>query len=162
MFFHSHDMNRMVGTLKRTPWGGGGMTVALAALSGVPPFPLFFTELILVISAIAAGKTWVGILLLFCLVIAFSGLAYQGTRVLLGEDAEHHHHAGEEDEPLEGRVKTNIENLAILEVMVVGQFWRHSSLLFLTVILLLLPALFFPPFSGLLESVGLQMMGGMR
>jgi hydrogenase-4 component F len=155
-YFHSQDMHRMVGTIKRMPMCGGGLALALTALAGIPPFPLFFTELMLVGAALAMGQTVIAIVMLAALVTAFSGLTFHGTRVLLGEDALHHHHDRSEAQDHEHTV---VDNPQTLRIMTAGRFWRHTSLVILAGMLMLLPLGLFQPFSAIFELFGMYLKG---
>ncbi|MFZ2958581.1 MAG: proton-conducting transporter membrane subunit [Candidatus Ozemobacteraceae bacterium] len=161
-FFRSHDMNRMVGIMKRIPIGGGGFTLAIMALGGIPPFPLFVSELLLIAAAFNLGRPFVGIAILGGCAIAFAGLVYQGCRVSLGEDAFHHHHVKDEahDHPHEQET-TEVDRVHDSHVAI-GRNWRHLALYVLTTFLIFSPIVLFPPLSGILDAVAMFIPGGPR
>ncbi|MBF0500873.1 MAG: hydrogenase 4 subunit F [Candidatus Riflebacteria bacterium] len=161
-FFHSHEMNRMIGVMKRIPIGGGGFTVAIMALGGMPPFPLFISELLLISAAFSLNQYIVGVMILGGCSVAFCGLLYHSCRIILGEDAIHHHHIKDEahDHPHE-------QETAIIDVVndahvAIGREWRHLALYMLTTFLILFPVILFPPFSGILDTVVMSISGGLR
>jgi hydrogenase-4 component F len=60
------------------------MGLAAMAAIGLPPFGLFFSELIVISGGIAAGKVALSVLVLVALIACFCGILQQLTRILLG------------------------------------------------------------------------------
>lgn len=60
------------------------MGLAAVAAMGLPPFGLFFSELIVISGGIVAGKTTVSVLILIALVASFCGILQRLTRILPG------------------------------------------------------------------------------
>ena len=60
------------------------MGLAGAAVVGLPPFGMFFSELMVLSGGFAAGHTAVSALVLAALLASFCGILYQLTRILLG------------------------------------------------------------------------------
>jgi hydrogenase-4 component F len=60
------------------------MGLAAAAATGLPPFGLFYSELVVISGGIAAGKVTISVLVLVALIACFCGILQQLTRILLG------------------------------------------------------------------------------
>jgi hydrogenase-4 component F len=61
------------------------MGVSLVALGGVPPSPLFVSELLIVLGAVAAGQTAVAAVAVVALALGFLGLAHALLEAVVGE-----------------------------------------------------------------------------
>jgi hydrogenase-4 component F len=72
------------GVVKVLPATALLMVLAAAAAVGLPPFGLFFSELIIISGGIAAGKIIVSVLVLLALIGTFCGVLRQLTRILPG------------------------------------------------------------------------------
>jgi len=72
------------GVVKVLPVTALLMVLAAAAAVGLPPFGLFFSELIIISGGIAAGKIIVSVLVLLALIGTFCGVLRQLTRILPG------------------------------------------------------------------------------
>jgi hydrogenase-4 component F len=83
--FHSLDF-RVIGPglMKRLPFTALLMALAAIAAIGLPPFGMFFSELIVISGGIAAGKITVSVLILVALVASFCGVLRQFMRILPG------------------------------------------------------------------------------
>jgi len=64
------------GLAATSPAGAAAMTVSLLSLSGLPPSPLFFSELLILLGGIAAGETAVVVVAATLLALGFLGLAH--------------------------------------------------------------------------------------
>ena len=85
---HEHKMlDRVPGLLRQMPLAGGAILVAGVALSGMPPFGLFVSEVLIAIGAYAATPG-VAYGFLSLLTLAFATLLYQVLRMTLGEPLE--------------------------------------------------------------------------
>jgi hydrogenase-4 component F len=83
---HSVQM-RIVGPglLKALPVTVGCMALAAAAATGLPPFGLFFSEMIVFTGGYAAGHFTVTSLVLAAILASFCGILYQLARIVAGE-----------------------------------------------------------------------------
>jgi hydrogenase-4 component F len=72
------------GVVKTLPATTLLMALAAVAATGLPPFGLFYSELIVISGGIAAGKLTVSVLVLVALIACFCGILQQLTRILLG------------------------------------------------------------------------------
>ncbi len=94
LFFAAGNIHQSFHTLKLSVIGPGvvkvlPMTVLLMALAamaatGLPPFGLFYSELMVLSGGFASGMTGISVLILLALVAAFCGILKQLTRVLVG------------------------------------------------------------------------------
>ncbi|MBI3995486.1 MAG: hydrogenase 4 subunit F, partial [Nitrospirae bacterium] len=75
------------GLLRQMPLVGGAMLLAALALSGMPPFGLFISE-ILIATGAYDERPWLACVFLGLLAVAFAGLVYQVFRMILGEPKE--------------------------------------------------------------------------
>jgi hydrogenase-4 component F len=73
------------GVARYSPWTGVSMSVSLGTLAGLPPMPLFVSEVMILIGGIQAGLTWVAALAAVLLALGFMGLAHALLEGLLGE-----------------------------------------------------------------------------
>ncbi len=158
--FHSHDMNRMVGVWKRLPFSGALFGLSMSSLSGLPPFPIFFSELLLVWAAIAAGKPFLALGIAGALAIAFAGLAFHGTRVVLGEDPFHHHHEDSGNMHHDSGNHDGKHGPDMLMDSQSGRIWRRTGMGALFVFLIFLPLVLTPDFSSFLHLVVSAIRGG--
>jgi hydrogenase-4 component F len=66
-----------VGGVGRTePALGASMGISLATLSGLPPLPLFVSEILIVAGGFGAGRTWAAAIAIVLLALGFLGLAH--------------------------------------------------------------------------------------
>ena len=73
------------GVAGRSPATALAMGVSLVALAGLPPSPLFLSELLIVFGAVAAGQTAVAVVAVVALALGFLGLAHALLESVLGE-----------------------------------------------------------------------------
>jgi hydrogenase-4 component F len=77
--------SRAVGGIARTqPALGTAMGISLGALSGLPPSPLFASEVLIVAGGFAAGRPWTAGAAALLLVLGFLGLAHALIETLAG------------------------------------------------------------------------------
>jgi hydrogenase-4 component F len=104
------------GVGRREPVLGATMGVALAALSGVPPSPLFASEVLIVAGGFEAGHPWAAGLAAALLALGFLGLFHALIETTVG-------HAGDRvREPLVGRkalVALTAASVAVLAALLV-------------------------------------------
>ncbi|MEW6282574.1 MAG: proton-conducting transporter membrane subunit, partial [Candidatus Eremiobacterota bacterium] len=85
---HEHKLlERVPGLLRQMPLAGGAILAAGVALSGMPPFGLFVSE-VLIASGAYVAEPKVAYWLLALLTLAFATLLYQVLRMALGEPLE--------------------------------------------------------------------------
>ncbi len=82
---------------RREPVLGASMGIALAALSGVPPSPLFASEVLIVAGGFQAGRPWAAGLAAALLALGFLGLVHALVETTVGRAG------GRVREPLPGR-----------------------------------------------------------
>ncbi len=73
------------GIARANPGTAAGMGVSLASLAGMPPSPLFFSELLILLGGIAAGKLAIVAIAAALLALGFLGLAHALIEGLAGE-----------------------------------------------------------------------------
>lgn len=64
------------GLFSKSPGGAAAVTVSLVSLSGLPPSPLFFSEVLILLGGLAAGETVVVVIAAALLALGFVGLAH--------------------------------------------------------------------------------------
>lgn len=78
----AHHRPRGLPTVSRS--GAGAIGVSLATLGGLPPGPLFFSELLILAGGIATGHLAVVVVAALLLALGFLGLAHAGIEALAG------------------------------------------------------------------------------
>jgi len=68
-----------------SPAAAGAVAVSLATLGGLPPAPLFFSELLILAGGIAAGKLAIVVIAAALLALGFLGLAHAAIEALAAE-----------------------------------------------------------------------------
>jgi hydrogenase-4 component F len=79
-----------VGLPATSPAAAGAVGVSLATLAGLPPSPLFLSELLILAGGIAAGQLVVAAIAAGLLALGFLGLAHAMIEALAGERPAHH------------------------------------------------------------------------
>jgi len=83
--YHALDFRRLGSGLGHTmPFTALLLAVAAAAISGLPPFGLFYSELTILAGAFSSHQAWAGVLALFALLVVFCGMLIKFTHLLLG------------------------------------------------------------------------------
>jgi hydrogenase-4 component F len=83
--YHALDFRRLGSGLGRAmPFTALVLAVAVVAISGLPPFGLFFSELTILAGAFASGHAWAGALALLGLLVVFCGMLIKFSNLLLG------------------------------------------------------------------------------
>ena len=82
--YASHNMRMIRGVIQSMPFTGTMFVAGAFALTGFPPFSIFMSELLIIIAGFSRSAYAVTGLLLFFLVLAFSGIIYQLCRILFG------------------------------------------------------------------------------
>ncbi|MBI5394561.1 MAG: hydrogenase 4 subunit F [Verrucomicrobia bacterium] len=83
--YHTLDFTRIGGGLVRTmPATALLLGLAAAAVSGLPPFGLFVSELTVLVGGFTSGHVWVSVVILTTLIIVFCGVLDKLAGLLLG------------------------------------------------------------------------------
>ncbi len=83
--YHVLDFRRLGSGLCRTmPLTAWLLGVAAVAISGLPPFGLFLTELTIVAGAFASHQAWAGVVALIALLVVFCGVLARLAHLVLG------------------------------------------------------------------------------
>jgi hydrogenase-4 component F len=82
--YKKHNLNAIRGVIKVLPFTGIMMLLGLFVLTGFPPFSLFVSEIMIIISAFVSGAYFTGALLLLVLSIVFGGFIYHFSKILFG------------------------------------------------------------------------------
>ena len=86
--YKTTEIGDVTGLLRVMPWTGPLFAIGILALVGLPPFGLFISEFLLVQATVAGGKTWLGVLVLLLLLVAFVSLMSHLNRMLYGTPPE--------------------------------------------------------------------------
>ena len=90
-----HNMRMIRGVAQSMPFTGAMFLTGTFALTGFPPFSIFMSELLIIISGFTKGAYAVTAALMFFLVLAFSAIIYQISRILFGRQPKDMARAGE-------------------------------------------------------------------
>lgn len=88
--YETKKMNKIHGILKLMPVTGTVFLLGLFAITGMPPFSIFTSELGITISAFKEAKYLAAILLLVFLALIFAGFASQMFRMFFGKPIKDH------------------------------------------------------------------------
>jgi len=80
------------GLVRSMPVTGLILVLAAAAVTGLPPFGLFLSELIVIAGALTSQHPWVGFVILISLIIVFCGVLNRIARLLLGASRDERSH----------------------------------------------------------------------
>lgn len=86
--YKSKEMSQMRGALGLLPVSGGALVLSMLALSAMPPFGIFKSELYIVAGGMGSGGGAAVIGLVVLVTIAFLGLSWHVTHVVLSPAAE--------------------------------------------------------------------------
>lgn len=95
-----------------SPGGATAITVSVLSLSGLPPSPLFFSELLILLGGLAAGQTAVAAVAAVLLALAFLGLAQSLIEGVVGPAPAHGERGGGGERRL--KALTGVVVLALL------------------------------------------------
>lgn len=73
--FGSSTVDRMRGVLRRTPASGALLVIGLFAVTGSPPFGMFFSEFAIIRGTIGEEHPWIAAIVIALLTVIFVGLA---------------------------------------------------------------------------------------
>ncbi len=82
--YQKHNMNAIRGVIKVMPFTGIALIIGIFALTGFPPFSIFFSEIIIVISAFKAGRYFPAVAFLALMAVVFGAMIYHFGRMLFG------------------------------------------------------------------------------
>lgn len=82
--YRTNNMNEMQGMIKIMPFAGIAMFLGFFALAGMPPFSIFISKLAILIAAFEGRYYFIAAFILIFIAIAFMGLLYHISRVVLG------------------------------------------------------------------------------
>jgi hydrogenase-4 component F len=83
--YRTNNMNQMRGMIKLMPFTGIAMFLGFFALVGMPPFSIFISKLSILISAFEGKYYLIATLMLIFIALAFAGLLYHVSRIVLGK-----------------------------------------------------------------------------
>ena len=113
-----------VGGIARTePALGAAMGVSLGALAGLPPSPLFASEVLIVAGGFAAGRPWTSAVAAVLLVLGFLGLAHALIETLAGKPRRQRRTAN----GTRGVAVLAVISLAVLVALAGAAFWLPGS-----------------------------------
>ena len=75
----------VTGIARTQPVLGTSMGISLGALAGLPPFPLFVSEVLIVAGGFQAGRTWAAAAATLLLALGFLGLAHALIETIVGK-----------------------------------------------------------------------------
>jgi hydrogenase-4 component F len=111
------------GVAATSPSTAAAMGVSLAALGGLPPSPLFVSELLILLGGIQAGEVAVVVVAAFALALGFLGLLHALIEGVVG-DAPHRRHARHRGErplvALTAALGTGLLALTVVAVLLPG------------------------------------------
>lgn len=119
------------GVARTSPQTATAMAVSLLALAGLPPSPLFVSELMILLGGFEAGLIWVAALAAVLLALGFVGLSHALVEGLLGRGRG-------------GGVRPGPRSARLISALAAG---AAAALLCLTAVAVLLPG------SGIVESL---------
>jgi hydrogenase-4 component F len=115
----------VTGIARAQPKLGAGMGVSLASLAGLPPSPLFLSEVLIVAGGFQAGRGWVAAAATLLLALGFLGLAHALLETTAGKTRRHR-----ESTPLPGlRLLTAFTalSLPVLVFLASAAIWLPDS-----------------------------------
>lgn len=83
--FSSKNREFARGAIKRAPWSGALFLIGFLAMTGSPPFLVFFSEFAIISAAFSQGKAVAGGLMVLMMMIAFLGMAITVSQVVFGD-----------------------------------------------------------------------------
>ena len=82
--YHKHNINAIRGVIKVLPFTGIMVLLGMFALTGLPPFSLFISEIMILIGAFSRSSYLVAGLLLLLLAAIFAAFIYRFGKMLFG------------------------------------------------------------------------------
>ena len=86
--YNTNNMNMIRGVIGSMPFTGTVLIIATFALVGSPPFSIFLSEIIIIISAFTKGAYFTSVLLLLFISVIFGGIIFHLSKVIFGRRPE--------------------------------------------------------------------------
>ena len=83
--YDSHNLHTIRGVVRVLPFTGAMMLIGVFAVAGLPPFSIFFSELLIIAAAFLKGSYLVAGLLLAFIAVIFGALVYHFGRIMFGQ-----------------------------------------------------------------------------
>ncbi len=84
--FGTKDLGRIRGGIGALPWSGPMLVAAVLALSAMPPFGIFRSEFLIVSGGLSDSRDTVAAALVVLVTVAFFGLSWSTTQIMLSPD----------------------------------------------------------------------------
>lgn len=104
--YRSREVERVSGVLNVLPWTGWIFLFAFLAISAIPPFGIFFSEMKIFEGILFSDRPWVLAAVMLCLLFIFINMGSAVFRMLYGRCVQH------EDAPAEGAERFGIDHFA--------------------------------------------------
>src|SRR5439155_4507584 len=120
--FHTLDFRQLGCGLARTmPFTALWLGLAAAAVSGLPPFGLFVSELTVIAGGFTSNQAWVSVVMLMALIFVFCGVLNKLAGLLLGP--------GDDEHSLEPVSASNVAAMSLpLGTLLLFTAWWPASL----------------------------------
>jgi len=92
---HTKDLRAIRGGISLLPWGGPMLVLAVLALSALPPFGIFRSELLIVAGGLQSGQDATVLVLVALTLLATLGLTWYTSAIMLSPPAETPARAGD-------------------------------------------------------------------
>lgn len=83
--YGTREVASITGVLKSVPWSGRFFTAGSLGIVGMPPFPIFVSEVVIIYAALQSGATLVAALFLALALMVFVAFTYRIVPMLSGE-----------------------------------------------------------------------------
>jgi len=83
--YKKDNMNMIKGVVSSMPFTGAMFTLGMFAIIGMPPFSIFFSELLILMAGFGRGLYLASGLYLFFIALIFGGMLFHFSKVLFGE-----------------------------------------------------------------------------
>ena len=83
--FGTLRMERIRGMARSLPWTGGALVVGGLAVTGMPPFGLFVSELVILTAAFSTAHYFIAVLMLAAISVVFGALLHHFQHMLMGK-----------------------------------------------------------------------------
>jgi hydrogenase-4 component F len=114
----------VTGIARTKPALGTSMGVSIGVLAGLPPFPLFASEVLIVAGGFQAGRTWAAAAATLLLALGFLGLAHALVETTIGKA---HRRDPSQAPGLQGVALLTGMGVALLLVLSVAALWLPGS-----------------------------------
>ena len=82
--YRKHNMNAIRGVIQVLPFTGTMMLLGVFALTGFPPFSIFFSEMMIIIAAFNKGAYFIAAILLLFLAVIFGAFIQHFGKIIFG------------------------------------------------------------------------------